>query len=212
MNKISKIVFFIGLGMLLVSTIVSVSASIKFNSSEVSYDNTASGITATNVETAINELTTSLDSGVSTLSSKVGSATLNTTASNLSDAINEINSNKILYSSTGMYMQSGQTATLSQTVSSQTNGIIMVFDGYANSAPQDWGWNFCIVPKYHTINYNGGAVACRMANSNFSNNATKYVYVYDDKITGHSTNNVNSSASGITYKGLDYVLRYVIGF
>ena len=59
MKEKGKIVFIIGLVMLFMSSILSASAAtILYNSSDVSFDNTSSGLTATNVQDAIDELQT----------------------------------------------------------------------------------------------------------------------------------------------------------
>ena len=43
--------------------------------------------------------------------------------------------------------------------------------------------------------------------------ATKYVYVSDTSLTGHSSNNIEATAksNGITTAPRNFVLRYVIG-
>ena len=58
------------------------------------YDNTESGIASTDVQGAIDELYTKA-TDYTNLQNKVGTATLNTSAHNLSAAVNELNSNSL---------------------------------------------------------------------------------------------------------------------
>ena len=145
---------------------------------------------------------------------EIGTSTLTTQNQTITGAINEINSNNVLWSG-GLWPTSAANQTINLTegkrVSQQTNGIMLIFSGYS-SGVQNWGWQVCVVPKYFVSVKNGKGVSCSLANSNFTNMAAKYVYVYDDKIVGNDVNNAASTANGITYASNTMALRYVIGF
>ena len=69
-------------------------ASYLYNADEVSYDKTNSELTSTDVQGAIDELYTKATE-YTNLQNKVGTASLNTSAQNLSAAVNELNSNSL---------------------------------------------------------------------------------------------------------------------
>jgi hypothetical protein len=50
-----------------------------------------------------------------------------------------------------------------------------------------------------------------MAANKFAVVATKYLYINNDRITGHADNNLTGTANGITFNNAGFVLRYVIG-
>ena len=119
---------------------------------------------------------------------------------------------KILWSGS-YYMTAGQTATLSETVSQQPTGIVLVFCRYAEGAAQDYGFNSFFVPKKFISDHNGqGSVFTLNSSATFGVMAAKYLYLHDDNIAGNADNNkTGTSASGITYNNAAFVLRYVIG-
>lgn len=121
-------------------------------------------------------------------------------------------SGKILWSG-GMYMTAGHTATLSEKVSEQPNGIVLVFSRYEDGAVQNYGINSFFVPKALISEVNGyGNVFTMSSSAKFGIMCSKYLYIHDDKITGNADNNASgTSASGITYNNSAFVLRYVIG-
>lgn len=120
-----------------------------------------------------------------------GSFTITAPSAGLSNRAYGVN--KIL-ASTASYMNSSQTITLSEAVSAQPNGIILVWSYYSGGAANyEWTYNF--VPKHHVSSHNGTG----MYNMVASGGTTKYIYVYDTKIVGYG------SQAGSN------VLRYVIG-
>lgn len=164
-------------------------------------------------QTAINTVTTTANtnaSNIGTLSS------LNTsTKTDLVSAINEVNTHlstsNVLWSG-GYYMGSAQTANLSQSVTSQKNGIVLCWSAYANGQPQNYNWNFIFIPKqFVTTAGEGNGVSSFLVGSSLDAIGYKYVYVGDNSITGHDFNDDSGSKSGITYNNRLYVLRYVIG-
>lgn len=112
------------------------------------------------------------------------------------------------------YMNAGQTATLSQNVSEQKTGIILVWQAYSSGQTSNSDYNYSFIPKYHTAVHNGAGVAMFLTNSNGNLLATKYVYVNDDSLVGHSINessHTNRSASGIYTDSNRWVLTAVLG-
>lgn len=118
---------------------------------------------------------------------------------------------KVLWSG-GTYMTAGHTAELSEPVSKQDNGIVLVFSTYQNGAPVDANFNHFFVPKTFVELMGGFGSAFQMNTVNFSTMATKYLYIHDEYITGNENNNLSGTAtSGITFNNAMYVLRYVLG-
>lgn len=120
--------------------------------------------------------------------------------------------NKVLWSG-ALFMNSGHTASLSEAISKQTNGIVLVWSYYQDGAAKDHSISTDFISKYEVSVLAGCPRTCFMAiNSGLSSFGAKYVYVNDTSITGHATNVSSGTAqSGITFSNGNYVLRYVIG-
>ena len=117
----------------------------------------------------------------------------------------------------GYYMTENHTATLNDAVSAQPNGIVLVFSNY-NSGAKDEHFNSYFVPKGLVAAHSGTGHAIPVwlhpANYVF----TKYLYISDTSITGHSQNSdnrgqVNNTSGGGVFnvQGNRFVLRYVYG-
>ena len=110
------------------------------------------------------------------------------------------------------YMDANQVASLSEPVSKQINGIVLVFsfhrDGYAEDASLH---SFFISKKEVELMPNAPHTFFLMINSGFSVVGAKYLYIADNAITGDATNAQDGSNNGFTYKNRSFVLRYVIG-
>lgn len=115
--------------------------------------------------------------------------------------------NKVL-ASTASYMNADQTITLSEAVSAQPNGIVLMWSWYNNGA-QAADFIFTFVPKYFTADFNGLGVCCYGLCAD--GHMMKYVYVYDTKIVGHSSAGNTGTYGGVTRANANYVLRKVIG-
>lgn len=124
----------------------------------------------------------------------------NTRVADLEDLI----ASPLLWSG-AVYMNASQTANLSQAISAQKNGVILIWSSYTSGTANNYEWNYVFVSKRHISNHDGTGVCCTLSNTNDSSfkGVTKYVYVYDNKITGHARNQ---------NLGGDFVLRYVYGF
>ncbi len=122
--------------------------------------------------------------------------------------------NKVLWNSAS-YMDHTQTAPLSEPVSKQNSGIVLVFSPYRDGKPLDYEWQTFFVSKKevelhegqgHTFMLNG------WKDSPFDTIGLKYLYIYNDKITGYKDNiQTGTSGTGIKYYNLGFVLRHVIG-
>lgn len=117
--------------------------------------------------------------------------------------------NKILWQG-GYYMTAGHTIPLSENVSEQPNGIVLVFSYYSGGA-QDYYFQSSFIPKALVAAQGGSGHTIILAGTNFNPIGTKYLYISDDVITGNDNNNATGTSNGITYNNAAFVLRYVIG-
>ena len=127
-----------------------------------------------------------------------------------------IAANQVLWSSsTGYYMSDAQTCTLTSAISSQANGIVLVWSEYDSSASSavNANFNMCFVPKYQVGAHSGKGVVQIVTNGSFNLIATKYLYISDTSIVGYSGNNAEEATknTGIKSTPKKFVLRYVIG-
>lgn len=120
--------------------------------------------------------------------------------------------NKVLWSGSH-FMTAGHTAELSEEVHKQVNGIVLVFSRYSGSAAVDWNWQTYFIPKKMVELYNGGGHSITLMSNGMAGFGQKYIYVYNDRITGHENNNKSgtSTATNIKYDNALFVMRYVIG-
>lgn len=117
----------------------------------------------------------------------------------------------LLWSGT-LLMQSGHTATLSQKVSEQPHGIVLVFSGYSgsNGVAYDYGFTCHFVPSAVVAAYPGKGHWFHALATDAAAMA-KYIYIADDKLTGYSGNNGSGTSGGVQYNNLAWVLRRVYG-
>lgn len=116
----------------------------------------------------------------------------------------------VLWSSSGLQMAANVTATLDYPVTSCPSGIVLHWQAYASNATRDYDHVYTFIPKQHVVASPGKGVVCQLANGGFGFVGTKYVYVSDSGITGHSSNTATGTASGITYANNHWVLTQVI--
>lgn len=121
-------------------------------------------------------------------------------------------SNKVLWSGV-YYMNSSQTATLSEAVNKQANGIVLVFSRYSASTAQNYHFNMHYVPKEAIADHGGcGFTFTMTTDGSFSVYATKYLYIHNTKIVGNDNNTTSGTGNcGIVYNNAGFVLRYVYG-
>lgn len=127
-----------------------------------------------------------------------------------SNGIIEKFQNQVLWS--GAYWPNGsQTCTLSQAISNQPHGIVLVFSNYSGSA-QNTRFHCFFVAKQTVASYGGSGHQFNMFSSNFSQVCGKYLYISNTSIKGHDDNTkTGTGSSGIKYANNTFVLRTVIG-
>ena len=114
---------------------------------------------------------------------------------------------KVLWSGDNT-MGSDQTITLSEAISAQPHGIVLVW-GRAGNYSQNW--NYIFVPKYHVSHASGAGVNSLIASAGSIYN--KYCYITDTTIKGYTKNN-NTSADFNEHSGINmsyFSLKYVLG-
>jgi uncharacterized repeat protein (TIGR02543 family) len=116
--------------------------------------------------------------------------------------------NKVLWSG-ARYMTADHTNNLSEAVSAQPNGVILVWSSYANGAAENSSFYSFFVPK-HFVSAHGGCGMYFSGNGRYQHFA-KYLYINNSTITGFAENNKNVSVGGVTIRNDLFVLRYVIG-
>ena len=109
------------------------------------------------------------------------------------------------------HMTDGQTVELKEPVSEQNYGIVLVFSAYRDGAAANQEWTHHFVPKYFVGAHAGNGTSFFMHSVGFGYIAAKYLYISDQKIVGHASNDGNGATNGIAYNNANYVLRYVIG-
>lgn len=119
---------------------------------------------------------------------------------------------KILWSGT-VWPSDSQTATFSGKVSEQKNGIVLVWSRYADGeGAKDDQFISCFVPKKLVAQKEGKGHTFTLFANSFSNVSSKYVYISDNRLTGHTNNTATGSgACSIKYNNKYFCLRYVIG-
>lgn len=122
----------------------------------------------------------------------------------------KIGENKVLWSGAWL-MDASQNATLSEKVSEQLTGIVLVWSYYTNNAVQEYGWYTFFVPKGMVELKNGVGYDIPLRRYKNAMLGTKYVYVYDDRIVGHESNTATGTANNVPYANNKWVLRYVFG-
>lgn len=124
----------------------------------------------------------------------------------VSELIDNIYSKKVLWSHAGMFLNAGQSINLSEKLSAQKRGILLVLSRYESGASQDYGYCTYFVPKecldfgvdnpgfdIPLVKYSDGSIVT----------GSKYIYVSDNKIDGAATNGTSPNSG--------WVFRYAIG-
>lgn len=104
-------------------------------------------------------------------------------------------------------MTDGQSITLSEPISKQRNGIILVWTRWVSSGtPADDNWNYVYVPRFHALygqSSGGGTVMPMGQSASGANFRMKYVYIRDQEILGHGLNTPGDQP---------LTLRWVLGY
>ena len=116
--------------------------------------------------------------------------------------------------SLGWVMNASQTATLSEPISKQPNGIVLLFSRYDDGTKDDNFNTFFISKKEVALKAGCGHTFTmfRSATNPFKEACVKYLYINDTNIVGHDYNSyAGTGECGITYNNKAFVLRSVIG-
>lgn len=127
------------------------------------------------------------------------------------DVVNWINSKqdkiiqKVLWSGI-QYMTADHTITLSEPISQQTSGIVLIFSAY-DSGAKPYNFHCFFVPKQFVSLHNGRGMYFSLVDFDPANDARKYLYITDTTIQGNANN------GGVHYNlnNSKFVLREVIG-
>lgn len=118
--------------------------------------------------------------------------------------------NKVLWSGAN-FMNASQTITLSEAISAQPSGIVLIWSYYSDGEERSYNFHMHFIPKYYVSAYSGNGVDLALANHTGNVLSNKYVYVSDTQIKGHANNDVYVDGSDIDYNNALFVLRSVIG-
>ena len=108
------------------------------------------------------------------------------------------------------YMGDSQSATLAEDISSQQNGIVLVFARFVSSTSNPIDEFSChFVPKM-AVSLEGGRGFSFHITDHW-NQGVKYLYIQNAKIIGNVYNSSSKTIGGSTYTNNYFVMRYVIG-
>lgn len=122
--------------------------------------------------------------------------------------------NKVLWSGT-YWMSASHQVTLSEKISQQVNGIVLVWSSFYNNDAYNDNFRYVFVPKNHILdsNFAGKLVTMVLLTGQFATVASKGLYIGDTTITGHNDNSATGTGynSGIKFDNTAFVLRKVLG-
>lgn len=103
-------------------------------------------------------------------------------------------------------MNEGQSIPLSESLSKQKRGIVLILSRYENGVAQNYGYRSYFVPK-ECLDFGVDKPGFDIPLIKYSNNSnvvgSKYIYVSDDKIEGSKSNGTSPNSG--------WVFRYAIG-
>jgi len=119
--------------------------------------------------------------------------------------------NRVLWTG-GYYMTATHKIALSELISKQPNGIVLVFSVITSGTVENSGFNSFFVSKHSISLHNGNGHSFFLTGwGGMSLCGYKYLYINDDSIAGNDENNKTGEVNGITLSSNRFVLRYVIG-
>ena len=136
-------------------------------------------------------------------------STIKVTSSVAGLSSREYGVNKVLWAG-AKSMKATDTITLSEAISAQPNGVILVFSKSSGSAAEDTAFSYHFVPKWHGINKSG-----KYTNFVINYGANLYrrlLYIFDTQIVGEDNNGASSyTLHGKAIDQSTLLLREVIG-
>lgn len=129
------------------------------------------------------------------------------------------NTNRLLYQGEGLFMHELQKITLSEKISEQPSGIILVWSVYNSSQTQNYHYCFNFIPKYvlslpkESDSANGVDIDLFLCAGGTGGGyaGVKCLSITDDVIYGNAGNDDIKNIQGIECKNNTWVLRAVIG-
>ena len=116
----------------------------------------------------------------------------------------------------GQYHMNGTTTSINliESVSSQTNGLVLVFTPYDSStglANDEKLMSFFVSKKVVQVMPSKLHTFLLIPDASFSTIGAKSVYISDTKITGYAASGNSGTSKGVTFNNAGFVLRYVLG-
>lgn len=123
--------------------------------------------------------------------------------------VNDSKSTNKVLATTVAYMHEGQTVALSEAVSKQRHGIVLIWSAYYSGEPENYNFSHHFVPKQFVAAHPSAGMWCSVLGA--EHNMSKYVFVNDTSIMGYIDNIRSDLISDVYIHNYDYVLRYVLG-
>lgn len=124
----------------------------------------------------------------------------------------------VVYSGAGKMLWSGsrlmtdtETITLSEAVSQQQSGIVLVFSRYVSGAAADYYFACHFFPKQILTVTSPAGTSFVMTTSKMEAISAKYLKITDTTITGAAENDDSGTANDVAYNNGLFALKYVIG-
>lgn len=130
-------------------------------------------------------------------------------ASETDSAIAGLKANKVLWSGSKT-MSKSHTATLSEAVSAQPHGIVLVWSAYKDGAVKNYNFSHRFIPKAQVAKHAACSVLAGDIGLYQDDHFAKKLALSDTSITGFA-DNASTYTADIQWNNGDYVLRYVIG-
>lgn len=116
----------------------------------------------------------------------------------------------------GQYHMNGTTTSINliESVSSQTNGLVLIFTPYDSStglANDEKLMSFFVSKKVVQVMPSKLHTFLLIPDASFSTIGAKSVYISDTKITGYAASGNSGTSKGVTFNNAGFVLRYVLG-
>lgn len=128
------------------------------------------------------------------------------TMGDLESVNGKIHDKKVLWAGSGIFLNKSQSIPLSESLTKQKRGIVLILSRYENGVAQNYGYRSYFVPK-ECLDFGVDKPGFDIPLVKYSNNSnvvgSKYIYVSDNKIEGSESNGTSPNSG--------WVFRYAIG-
>lgn len=124
---------------------------------------------------------------------------------------NRIYHEQNVLATTGMLFTAGHSITLSEPVSKQMHGIVLVFSAYIDLTVNNYDFVSYYVPKELIAELPGRGHSFPLMRIDCTNVGVKFLYIDDTRVWGDDRNQGTGTGSDINYSNNKFVLRYVYG-